>query len=126
MRLDFLLGFTHGPFTIDLEYNLLSDPSKNTLTASDNLDLEKAGQGFLALATYKINEEILFAVRHESLRNDPASLNFKSIDSLGGSLSYKLSDDLKLKAEYTSYDSKNLSDYSWKDSRFIFAALLTL
>jgi hypothetical protein len=122
--LDVILGTTLGSFSVDLEYSRISDPSKNTLTSSDSSDLEDAGQGMMALLSYRLTENFLLGARYESLRDDPAALSVKSVQSYGGSAHYKLSSELTLRTEYIAYESKNVSDTSWRDSRFNVAAVL--
>ncbi|MBX7231373.1 MAG: porin [Bdellovibrionales bacterium] len=121
---DVIVGTTLGSFALDLEFNQVRDPHKNTLTSLDSTDREDAGQGMLALASYKFSEDFLMGVRYESVKNDPGVVSLSKMDSYGGSLHYKLSSDLELRSEYISYRGKNVSDVTWTDTRFSLGALL--
>lgn len=121
---DVTLGTTLGAFSLDLEYSLLSDPNKNTLTTTDNTDLENPGQAMLALASYKFNDAFLFGLRYENIKDDPTAASIQSTNSYGASIHYRESSELELRTEYIAYDSKGLNGNTWKDSRFNVAALL--
>ena len=122
--LDAIIGTTLGSFSLDLEYSRVSDPSKNTLTSGDTSDSESAGQGILALASYKFSDAFVVGLRYENIQDDPAALSVKSIHSFGGSIHYRLGTDLELRTEYITSDSKGVNDATWKDSRFNVATLL--
>ena len=121
--LDATLGVNVGSFVLDFEYSLVSDPNKNTLTTSTPTDLEKAGQGFLVLATYKVTEPFSFSFRYEQLKDDPAKESLDTVDSSGVSIHYKVAPELELRTEYIAYRYENLSHLKWSDSRFNLAAV---
>lgn len=123
--LDVLFGMSLGSFAFDLEYNQLSDPNKNTLSSGDAGDLEKPGQGFLALLSYKFSDELVLALRGEQLKDDPAAASIDTASSAGVSLGYKVAPELQVRTEYISYDYKNLAGTSWKDSRFSISTLFS-
>ncbi|PWU19084.1 MAG: hypothetical protein C5B49_06290 [Bdellovibrio sp.] len=121
---DVTAGTTLGRYSLDLEYSMVSDPSKNTLTPTDNTDTEKAGTGLLALATVKIAEPFLLGLRYEIINDDPSSMSLSHADALGLSLHYKLSSDLELRSEYIGYNYQNVAGTKWSDARFNVAALV--
>lgn len=123
--MDFTLGTTLNGFSLDLEFSRVTDPSKNTLTAADAADLENAGYGMLALASYKFTDSFLIGAKYETVQDDPGALSIKSTTAIGGSVHYKLTSELELRTEYVGYDSKGVSSATWKDTRFNVAALLT-
>lgn len=122
--IDITAGISVNKFSLDVEYAIVDDPNKNTLTTSDNTDREKPGTGFLVLAAYEISDNLLLGGRYEHLQDDPAAANLKTVDSYGLSGHYKLSPELELRSEYIGYSFKNLSDVSWDDSRINFAFLI--
>ncbi len=125
--LDVIVGTTIGGFSLDLEYSQVTDPNKNTLTSTDSNDLENAGYGMLALASYKFTDEFLIGARYEVVKDDPNSLlgSVRTTTAIGGSVHYRLAKELELRTEYTGYDSKAVSGTTWRESRFNVAALLT-
>jgi len=128
--LDFILGTTYGPFSIDLEYNMVDNPNKNTLTPTINTDSEDAGQAFLALASYKFNDEFLFAVRYESLTNDPFGDSTATVDkasSIGGAFHYTMDEHIQLRTEYVATETTPVgaNAVKWKDNRFNLGALVS-
>jgi hypothetical protein len=121
---DTFIGGIIGKFSLDFEMALLTDPSKNTLTASDASDKEKAGEAYLSLLTYKFTPDFQVGIRFEYLRNDPTALSIKSQTSDGVSLHYKLTSEVELRTEYTAYKNKGLTGTEWDDSRFNFATVV--
>lgn len=118
---DILLGATFGAFTIDAEYNIVSDPAKNTLTA-DPADTEKNGTGLEVLATYKLNDAWLLGARFESLQNDPGN-GFKESGSSGVAVHYRVAPELETRAEYSTMTYKTAGDLKWDQSYFNVGAL---
>lgn len=121
---DITAGATFGNISVDAEYSVVTDPSKNTLTASDNTDSENAGTGLLILPSFRASDSVLLGLRYEHIQDDPAALALKSGNAYGLSVHYRVSTDLELRAEYNSYLFKDTSDVSWSDSRSNIAALL--
>ncbi|MEK6773303.1 MAG: outer membrane beta-barrel protein [Bdellovibrionota bacterium] len=125
--LDITAGVTLGAFTLDFEFSKIDDPNKNTLTPTDSADTEKAGQGYLALMTYKISDPVLFGLRYEQVKDDPlssASTTFDTVTASGASIHYKVRSDLELRTEYVNYQIKYLNATTTiTDSRFNVAAL---
>jgi len=121
---DVTAGATFGKLSLDMEYSIVSDPSKNTLTAADNTDLENAGTGLLILPTYRVSEPLLLGLRYEQAQDDPASISVKTATAFGLSAHYRLSEDLEIRAEHNKYRFTDTSDLSWSDSRSIISALL--
>lgn len=121
---DATLGTTVGNFALDLEFNVIDDPSKNTLTGAAD-DKEALGSGFLALATYKISPPLLFGLRFEQTKDDPGQLSLKKATTIGGSVHYKMTQELELRTEFTSYQYENTSSVTWRDSRFAIGSLLS-
>ncbi len=124
--IDVILGTTLGGFSLDLEYTMVSDPSKNSLTSADTTDLEKAGTGAMALASYKFNDNFTLGLRLEAIDNDPLVGGIvKKVDSYGVAAHYRLASELQLRAELVDYKNQNLAGTKWNDSRFNLAALTT-
>lgn len=121
--IDATAGTTLGPFTIDFEFGVLNDPSKNTLTAGDATDREEAGLGFLALATYKIIDPLLIGFRYEHLDKDPGGTGISQANAYGGSLHYKLNSQLELRTEYVYNMFKQIDGTPWDNRRFNVATL---
>lgn len=122
---DILAGGVLGKFSVDLEYTRVSDPNKNTLTASNVNDTEKAAQGYFSLLTYKFTPDFLIGARYEYVKNDPTAQGIKSISAAGGSLHYILTSELELRSEYITYNNKAVVGNKWNNTRFNFAALMT-
>jgi hypothetical protein len=106
---DVLLGFTFGDFNIDFQYSMVSDPQKNVLT-SDATDIENAGTGLEALATYQATERIKVAARYEVITDDPAATGYEKASSAAGSIAYKVNDNLTAKAEHYTIDLSDETD----------------
>lgn len=123
--LDVLFGMSLGSWAFDLEYNQTSDPRKDTLSTGDSSDLEKPGQGFLALVSYKYGEDLVLALRAEQLKDDPSASSIDTVSSAGLSVGYRVAPELQLRSEYISYDYKNLTGTTWKDSRFSLSTLFS-
>ncbi len=125
--LDITAGVTLGAFTLDFEFSKIDDPNKNTLTSTNSADMEKAGQGYLALMTYKISDPVLFGLRYEQVKDDPlnsTSTTFDTVTASGASLHYKVRSDLELRTEYDNYQIKYLNAATTiTDSRFNVAVL---
>lgn len=122
--LDITAGTTWGAFALDAEYNMLTDPSKNTLTSADATDSEKAGTGLLVMAAYKM-DPCMMALRYEHITNDPALLSQKSGDSYGLAYHHKLTSEIELRTEYIGYTFKPVAGGDdVKDSRFSVGALV--
>ena len=130
---DITAGATHGNLSIDLEYALVDDPSKNSLTPSNTSDHEKVGTAFLALLAYKINEPWQIALRYESLTDapngssqaGPVEPNLKSASSYGAILKYKLSPELELRGEYNAYTFNAVGAAETQPKRANVAAVVT-
>lgn len=122
---DATAGVTFGSFSADFEYNQISDPSKNTITTTDNTDLEDSAVGQFALLSYSIGEKALVGARFEQVKNDPTLVSIKTADSAGLAVHYKLSSELKIKAETMAYNYKTLSDVKWKENRSSLGFLLS-
>lgn len=122
--LDVTAGVTFGALVIDAEYNILTDPSKNTLTPADSTDSEKAGTGFLAMVAYKM-DPCSMALRYEMIDKDPSMLSQKKGQSIGLSYHHKLTSELELRTEYIDYTFKPVgTGDDVKDSRFNVGALV--
>ncbi len=121
-------GVTLGNFSLDGEYDRLVDPNKNLLTPNNSSDLETAGEGYLALASYKITEPLQIGARYERVKNLPSSTTTVAVgkdEDFGGSIHYRLSSELELRGEYIAYRYYSLASGSWKDSRMSVGALVT-
>jgi hypothetical protein len=123
--LDFTAGASLGKFSIDLEYAIVADPSKNTLSSADLHDSEKAGSGFLALGSYKITDDLLVGGRFEALSNDPGSNGFKSATSYGASVHYRIHSNLEARTEFIGYNYQNPTGVKWNAQRFSVGAVVT-
>jgi hypothetical protein len=127
---DFLLGATLGGFSVDFEYARLQDPSKNTLTANP-ADLEDPGQGFLAIAQYKLGDALLLGLRYENIADDPANntanpaLAAKSASSYGATIHYKLATEIELRTEFIANNFTNAQGASWASTRFDIGGILS-
>ncbi len=122
---DLIVGGTVGKFGIDFEYAILRDPAKNTLTAGDNADTEKDGQGFMILPTYKVTDSSLIGLRYEQVTDDPGAAGFKTVQTYSVGYHYKYSENLEMRAEYVGYDFKKLDDTTAKATRSSVGAVLT-
>jgi hypothetical protein len=120
---DITFGATHGNLSADFEYAIISDDNKNTITAGDNTDKEKNGTGAFGLINYKLSEQNNLGLRYEIVKDDPAGLSLKEIQSSGVSLSHKLQSDLTLKLEVTTTNYENYTNQKWHDTRSIISAL---
>ncbi len=129
--IDVIVGGTFGSLSVDLEYNQLTDPTKNTLTAAAT-DTENAGVGILGLINYKFSDEFSAGVRIERVTDDPVGgssagvKSFKTADSQGLSLAYKLAPEATFKTEFTGYKYKNTADKEWSESRIYAGAVFSL
>lgn len=121
---DLIVGTTWQGFALDVEYNILANANKNTLTPADPNDTETNGTGLLALASYKFNDSWMAGVRYEQLSDDPSSASWKSATATGAAVHYRVSPELELRAEYTGYNFKNTSDVKWTESRSNIATLI--
>lgn len=122
---DGTFGLTLGPLSLDFEYAIVTDPSKNTLTSTDAADSESAGTGSFVLVNYKVTEALSLGLRYEALDKDPSSLSLQTATSSGANLQYKVDSNLSLKTEFIGYDYKTVSEEKWHDSRFSFATLVS-
>lgn len=122
--IDVTLGTKLGAFAVDADFSQVADPSKNTLTPTDNTDSEKPGSAVLVLATYELSKPWLLGLRYEHLQNDPGQLSLKNAQSEGASVHYKVSPDLETRLEYINYNFQDISEQTWNDSRLIFSALV--
>jgi hypothetical protein len=122
--IDVTAGTTWGAFSLDAEYNILKDPSKDTLTPADATDTEKDGTGLLVMAAYKM-DPCMMALRYEHITNDSAQLSQKSGDSYGVAYHHKLTSELELRTEYIGYTFKPVGGGDdVKDTRFSVGALV--
>tara|TARA_Y100001935_G_C17308570_1_gene514074 strand:+ start:2685 stop:4118 length:1434 start_codon:yes stop_codon:yes gene_type:complete len=124
--LDFILGATFGHFSIDLEYNMVNVPNKNTLTTSTT-DSEDAGKGLLALASYEVTDEIGVALRYENLKDDPAAGSIDETNSYGLGLHYTMDKNLQLHAEYiaSEFTPTGTNPTKWKSNLFEAGVILS-
>jgi hypothetical protein len=120
---DIILGGTYGKFSADVEYSLLDDPSKNSLTPGDNSDREKSGKALLFLPTFKLTDSALMGLRFENVKDDPTSSNYSNVDSIGATFHYKYSNPLEFRFEYLNYSVKKLDETKFTSSRSNVAAL---
>ncbi|MGZ3727046.1 MAG: outer membrane beta-barrel protein [Pseudobdellovibrio sp.] len=123
--LDATLGVAIDDYTLDLEYDSLLDPSKNTLTPLDSTDSEDPAVGIMVLASYKITDPLMIGLRYEEVENDPTASGIKTSVSLGGSIHYKVSSELELRAEYIGYDYTAVTGTTYNDTRYNLAALFS-
>lgn len=121
--IDLLLGGSYGRFSIDFEYARLQDDSKNTLTASDASDSEDAAEGFVGIASYQWTEAMSSGVRYEYVKNDPAQLVQKNVQSWAVGFHYKVQPALELRTEYIGYKLKNIDNTEESAHRFSVATL---
>lgn len=121
---DLTAGITLGAFAIDVEYAVLADPNKNTLTPSSSADHEDLATGFLGIATARVSDEWTLGVRYEDVRNDPAgmSINFANEVSVGAH--YRVNEELELRSEFGNYNFQNVSDRKWNETRFNVSTLV--
>jgi len=125
--MDFIVGTTIGPVSLDLELSRVKDANKNSLTPLISNDLEAAGTGFLALASYKITDALLIGARYEEINKDPypsTTATINSAKAVGGAVHYQLTPELQVRSEYIDYRFKNLTNVKWNASRFNVAALV--
>jgi hypothetical protein len=123
--LEATVGASFGGLAVDFEADRLDDGGKNTLTSGNLGDREKAGLGFMALATYKINEPWSVGVRWEELRNDPGAAGVASSSGKSAGVHYRVAPSMELRSEYIDYRFKNDGASRWKGSRFNFATVLS-
>lgn len=121
--LDVTAGATWKSFSIDFEYANLSDDSKNTLTSLNSTDVEKAGTGFLALASYQITEPLSVGARYEQTSNDPSQQSWKAVQAVAGGIHYRFNPSLEVRAEYIGYQYKNVDTTSFTANRATIAGL---
>lgn len=122
--LDVVYGMVFGGFAFDLEYSMVTDPNKNTLTTATANDTENAGTGFLALASYKFTDDFLLALRYEHIADDPAGGSVKMADATGVALHYKLSSECELRTEFIDYQYESVAAVKWNDNRWNISTLL--
>lgn len=119
---DITFGATLEKLSADFEYAMISDDSKNTITTT-NTDKEKNGTGAFGLINYKLSDENNLGLRYEVVKDDPAGLSLKEIQSSGVSLSHRLQSDLTLKLEATTTHFENYTNQKWHDTRSLISAL---
>lgn len=122
--IDATVGGTYGPASVDLELALVSDPGKNSLTPDNLTDREKAGKVFMALASYKVTDNLLAGLRYESLTSDPAASSIKAADSYGLCVHYTLTPEVQLRAEHVKTHFTGTLENRWTNSRSTLAAIV--
>jgi hypothetical protein len=119
---DVLLGTTLGKFNLDLQYSIVSDPSKNTLTAAAT-DEEDDGYGAMALASYQVTEKSKIGLRYEILKDDPIGGGYQEAESYGANLHHQLHQNLALRVEGVKVDITE-SATKFDEHRFSIGGLL--
>lgn len=115
---DATAGATFDKLSVDVEYSVLSDESKNTLTPSDSADKEKDGSGAMLLLTYQLRPEWNLGARIEHLDQDPAAASNKTVDSSAFGVHYKPHGDYELRSEYITTQYKKVDGSKWDQTRF--------
>jgi len=110
--LDTTLGATVGKFSVDVEYAVLADDSKNTLTPADSADKEKNGIGFLLLTSYGLDEKWSVGARIEHLENDPGQVGINRDDAIALGVHYKWNSSLETRTEWNQYRYQQISQPS--------------
>lgn len=123
--LDNLLGFTFGSFDFDIQYSVVTNPRKNTLT-SPATDKEDAGSVAMAMLTYKLNEKLKLSGRVELLENDPAGTNYPKAQTYALAGNYLVQDGLNVRLEWndTIVDRKTTAAV-YDESRWDLGAVVT-
>lgn len=117
---DATAGATLGKLSLDFEYSVLADDSKNTLTPGDTTDKEANGLGALALVSYNISNSWAVGARFEHLENDPGQVGISREDSYGVSAHYKWFKSLETRVEFIQnrYRELTLPSETLTDNRF--------
>lgn len=116
--LEILLGGSFVGIDLDLQYNIVSNPRKNTLTASGT-DKEDAGSAFLALITYKLNDDLKFGFRFENISKDPRAGNYPEAQTLGAVVHYKVQEGAMLRAEWNdTHVNRSTASAVYSESRW--------
>jgi hypothetical protein len=123
--IDILVGTTLGIFALDLEYSIVDDPSKNTLT-TDSTDEEDAGSGFMLHVAIQTSDQLRLGVRYELITDDPAATGYQDVEGYGLNLQYQVHPNLAVRSEYNQINStkKSASDVD-DESRVSVGALLS-
>ena len=99
--LNVILGTKYSAFTLDVEYSMVTNPQKNTLT-TNGTDKEDAGTGIMALATYSPFEKWLVGLRYETINKDPGASGYYKASTYGVALHHDVTENLQARAEYYS------------------------
>jgi hypothetical protein len=110
--MDATVGATVGKLSVDLEYAVLADDSKNTLTSADTTDKENNGTGLLLLTSYSLDDTWSLGMRAERLANDPGQLGLSRQDALAFGVHYKWNSSLETRTEWTQYKYQQISQPS--------------
>ncbi len=118
--IDVTAGATLGKFSLDLEYSMLGDDSKNTLTPLDTTDKEANGIGFLALASYNLTDKWSLGLRFEHLENDPGQIGYLREDAyaVGGHFKWLPSLETRVELVQYRYQEVALPGQNLIDNRF--------
>jgi hypothetical protein len=107
---DILLGFSYWKLALDLQYSLVKNPRKNTLT-TDATDSEDPGSGFMAHLAFKPLDRWTVGFRYELIQDDPAAgaSTYFDVTTWGFVAMHELNDNLKGRVEYFQIESKRRS-----------------
>ncbi|MGE4133040.1 MAG: outer membrane beta-barrel protein [Bdellovibrionales bacterium] len=123
---DILLGFTFDAFDLDLQYSIVKNPQKNTLTTSATDD-EDSGKGLMAILAYKLSDDWKLGVRYESLTDDPGASNYNKAESWSGVVHFIANSHLTMRAEWMDINTTRRADFAadaYGENRFDIGALL--
>lgn len=96
-----LVGATYAGFNIDIEYDIVNDPSKDKNT---DLISDSAGTALMTHLTYDVNEKLKLGLRLEKTQKDVLSGgNFEETVNFAG-FQYRTSDNLMFGGEFGAYD----------------------
>ncbi len=96
---DITAGLTLGKVTADLEYSILADDSKITLTPTNINDKESSGTGILVMLGYTCDDNWSLGLRAEQVDKDPGQLGQDKQKSLGIGAHYKWNAQLETRID---------------------------
>lgn len=107
---DALFGVTYNSVTVDLEYSIVSDPRKDTLT-TDPTDQEDPGTGLAVLVTYSFLENWKLGARFETITDDPSGGGvYKKTKTSAATVHYKVDENLTARLEHYVIDLNEDND----------------
>jgi hypothetical protein len=123
--LDSVLGFTWGIVDLDLQYSMVNNPRKNTLT-TDGTDRESAGSVGMVHLSVNLSESLKLSGRYEMLDKDPGGNNLPEAEATAAVINYKVQSGLTARVEWNDLRVKRTTSASaYDESRWDVGALVS-